>query len=321
MKTQPPGHRPVFSVIIPTCFRSIEAVEKCLQALHQQTLPAQEFEILLVDDGSDQRHRGHLEKTLKEFFSYSRYLWQPNAGQGAARNLALKEAQGQLILFLNDDAVADPTLLQDHVTVHREHPEESVAVLGKFTVSLELPYSMFARLHSDYAYGLFAGMSEVSWRGFYTCNISVKRRFLEQYGTFDEQLRYYEDVELGYRLSKHGLKILYHPKIIAYHYHYLDENNFLGYGPFHAKALVAWYKKSPHLKAELQMYGFYPADPWHRKTQDFFNDLLINSLTIPYWKKLARWLVAHNERFSLALYKRIFSHLSRKTIHDELKKT
>ncbi|KPL77594.1 hypothetical protein AC812_03425 [Bellilinea caldifistulae] len=61
------------------------------------------------------------------------------------------------------------------------------------------------------------------FRHFYTCNISVKRDFLF-YETkwFDTDFIYaaFEDVELGYRLSKKGLEIVYQPQILGYHYHY-----------------------------------------------------------------------------------------------------
>jgi glycosyltransferase involved in cell wall biosynthesis len=307
-----------FTVIIPTCFRSIEAVEKCLRSLNTQTLDKNRFEVILVEDGSDQKHKARVEALMSEFFPYHRYLWQKSSGQGVARNLAMEHCLGRLILFLNDDAIAIPTLLDDHIKVHQENPQEAVAVLGKFTVSPELPYSMFARLHSEHAYGIFEGQAEIGWRGFYTCNISVKKSFLDKYGKFDAQLRYYEDVELGERLSHQGLRILYRPQILAYHYHFLDENNFLGYGPFHAKALVEWYKKTPHLKKELAMYGFYPAEPVSRRVRYFFDELIVNRFTIPFWKKVARALAAKHERLALSIYKRIFLSLSRKTIREVL---
>ncbi len=227
---------------------------------------------------------------------------------------------GKCVLFLNDDAIAQPNLLEQHITIHQAYPDEAIAVLGKFIVSPELPYSMFARLHSEQAYGIFEGQGEINWKGFYTCNISVKHSFLEKYGKFDQDLRYYEDVELGERLDKHGLRIIYKPQVLAYHYHYLDEKNFLGYAPFHAKALVGWYQKAPHLKKELAQYGFYPAESLKMRIRYFFDDIFVNSLTIPLWLHLARNLAKNHERLSLSLYKRIFLSISRKTIKNELSK-
>ncbi len=64
------------SVIIPTCFRSIEAVEKCLFALKSQSVSSDEFEVFLVEDGSDQKHQAKVESLLKQYFKHSRYIWQ-----------------------------------------------------------------------------------------------------------------------------------------------------------------------------------------------------------------------------------------------------
>lgn len=311
----------IFSILIPTCFRSLEAVEKCLKSLSEQTIARHQFEVFLIDDGSDQCHRSKMEEWLNKYFDHAYYLWKEKGGQGPARNFAMKQAKGKLLLFLNDDAIADPTLLADHIALHEQHPDNEAACLGKFTVSKELPYSMFASLHSEYAYSPFEGHEEIDWRGFYTCNISVKKAFLDEFGYFDEQLRYYEDVELGERLSHHGLRIFYRPDIMAYHYHYLDEKNFLGYAPFHSKALVDWYKKSPHLKEALIPYGFFPAESNLRRFKYRLEDLIVNRFTMPLWLNLARFYTKRHAGLALSLYKKIFLSLSRKTIRDELRQT
>lgn len=308
------------SIIIPTCHRSHEALAKCIDSLARQTLSQEKFEVILCDDGSPAQARASTEPLLKEKIRNYSYLWQPRSGQGAARNKGIAVARGRILLILNDDAIAIPSLLDDHLRAHAQYAQEGVVVLGKFTVSPELPYSMFAGLHSDLSYGPFAGKTELDWRAFYTCNISVRKSFLEKFGTFDEKLRYYEDVELGYRLTRHGLKIIYQPEILAYHYHYLGEEHFLGYAPFHAQALVAWYKKSPELAGEFVPYGFYLAEAWPRRVKYFFYDLLINPLTTPMFIRWARSLAKWDEKRSLSIYKHVFAAISRRTIRHELRK-
>lgn len=71
-----------------------------------------------------------------------------------------------------------------------------------------------------FAYRQLIGKTEVDFRAFYTCNLSLKAEFLRQTGTFDEDFRGYgyEDIELGYRLQKNGLRLLYNPAAVGYHY-------------------------------------------------------------------------------------------------------
>jgi len=63
---------------------------------------------------------------------------------------------------------------------------------------------------------------EIDYRFFYTANLSMKREFLQSYGNFDENFKMaaYEDIELGFRLSKAGMRILYNPRAVGYHYQF-----------------------------------------------------------------------------------------------------
>ena len=99
------------SVIIPT-YNRLESLRKCLNALSCQTLLSENFEVIVIDDGSSDGTINHLKgqkKTLKINFSY---YSQPNLGPGAARNLGIKKAKGELIVFTDDDCVADPNWLE-----------------------------------------------------------------------------------------------------------------------------------------------------------------------------------------------------------------
>jgi glycosyltransferase involved in cell wall biosynthesis len=91
---------PTFSVIIPTYNRP-RHVRGCLRALTQQNYPRQQFEVIVVDDGSLEPleravdpYRERLTVTL---------LRQRNAGPGAARNTGASVARGQYLAFTDDD--------------------------------------------------------------------------------------------------------------------------------------------------------------------------------------------------------------------------
>lgn len=311
--------KPELTVIIPTYNRST-VLKRCLDALTSQTLLADLYEIVVADDGSSDDTRQTVERCAAGSPARVNYLWQSNAGANAARNLAVAEARGRLLLFINDDTIATPTMLAEHIQTHQLHPDESVAVLGRVTISPQVPYSMFAKLHLDASYAQWRGKRELDWRAFYTCNISVKKSFLVKYGLFEESMRYHEDLELSERLSHHGLRVIYNPHAQGYHYHCLQEKEYLNVAKREGSALAKWYKKSPHLKSELASIGFYPYMDTAKRIQYLFADLIINPLTTPFFLKAARKISTTREDIALTIYKKLFQALKREAIRHELAK-
>ena len=185
---------PSCTIIIPTYNRAMTLL-RCLAALDAQTAAKEDFEVIVSDDGSEDDTGAIVQTFIKTHDLDLRYLRQPNSGQNAARNKAIEVSRGDLLLFINDDTVATPQMVEGHFAKHRMYPAESVAILGKVTISPDLPRSVFARLHLDHAFSLLESKSELDWRAFYTCNVSVKKSFLLKYGLFDESLRYNDDIE------------------------------------------------------------------------------------------------------------------------------
>ena len=94
---------PSISVIVPTHNRS-SVVEKCLDALSRQTLSADCFEVIISDDGSTDNLREKIEIIRSKSHLHIRYLRQKNSGANAARNKAILESQGNLLLIINFDS-------------------------------------------------------------------------------------------------------------------------------------------------------------------------------------------------------------------------
>lgn len=99
-------NKPLFSVVIPVYNRKDFITESIASVLNQNF---RDWELLVVDDGST-------DGTAEVVKSYSdpriRYLYQDNAERGAARNLGIRNAQGEYIMFLD----SDDRFLQDHMT-------------------------------------------------------------------------------------------------------------------------------------------------------------------------------------------------------------
>jgi glycosyltransferase involved in cell wall biosynthesis len=305
------------SVVIPTYNRSA-VTARCLDALTKQTLFPDAYEIIVSDDGSPDDTQQVTESFAGKGEHHIRYLYQPNRGANAARNNAIRQARGRLLLFINDDTIAAPRMLEEHCRMHGAHTGEQVSVLGKVTYAPGLPPNLFARLHLDADYGLWEGKESLDWRAFYTCNVSVKKAFLEKYGVFEEGIRYHEDVELSERLRHHGLEVLYAPEALGYHYHVMTEKEYLGVAVREGTAIALWYKKSPHLKEELAQLGFHPTAPALRRMKLICGDAVFNRGVQPLWLACARLLARCNEAAACAIYRKIFQAIKRESVRREL---
>jgi glycosyltransferase involved in cell wall biosynthesis len=214
------------TVIIPTYNRK-ETLKKCLAALSGQTCPASGYEVILVDDGSTDGTGDPANPWVSGQYGNVRYFRQEHKGPAAARNLGIRNAAGEIILFTGDDMIAEPGLLAEHAAWHGKNPAESAALLGYVTWTREGEITPFMRwLESggpQFSYGGLEGKTEADPRRFfYTSNISVKKNFLAANGLFDEEFPYaaYEDAELGLRLAAKGLTLGYNRRAAAFHDHF-----------------------------------------------------------------------------------------------------
>lgn len=209
-----------FSIVVPTWNRR-ETLEVVLPSLLSMDYPPQRYEILICDSGSTDGTDALID-ILSEQAPYGenlRHLVGPNRGRAGARNAGIRGARGRTVLFTDADIIADPRLLAEHA---RMHENGACAVVGREVQVDSLDEYRAARdsdgrgrtLHPD-------GRKRLSWLYFLTGNASVARDTLLEVGGFDESFTGYghEDLELGYRLQKHGLPIRYNPRAINYHWH------------------------------------------------------------------------------------------------------
>jgi len=221
------------SVVIPTYNRK-GSLPGCLSAYAKQDFSPNDFEVILVDDGSTDGTGEAVESLRKDFPFPIQYLKKENGGQGSARNQGFRSVSGEIVLISGDDIFPDERMLAEHWDWHStRYRDENVAVLGFVTWAQSPPPSPFMRwLENGYqnAYPLLRHNMEAGWRFSYTGNLSLKTRFLETSGErFDERLRSYgyEDIEWGFRLAKKGMKIIYNQRAIGYHHHWVTLDHSL----------------------------------------------------------------------------------------------
>ena len=214
------------SVVIPT-YNRCETLQKAIAGYLNQVDFRLISEILVVDDGSNDSTETSVRQLSLQSPIPIRYFRQENRGPAAARNVGIHEAKGKIILFTDDDIIPSPNLISEHLNWHVKFPQLSTAVLGYVTWSPDVgptPFMKWYGLESLFSYARLAQVAEADYRTFYTCNVSLNREFLLGNGLFDEDFTVaaFEDIELAFRLSLAGMRLLYNAKALAYHHQYIS---------------------------------------------------------------------------------------------------
>ncbi len=251
--------KPTISVVLATYNRR-PLLEKVLRAYQRQTLSGIDFELVVADDGSTDDTMELLSSWRPEEYSL-RYLSQENAGQGRARNNALRLASGEIVLFTGDDIVPSATLLLRHLEAHRAARTSTSAFVGlsRWPDDIEVTSTMrhVTGIGAEqFSYHYFKDGAEYDFRHFYTSNISIRRRVLDlEAPCFSTAFPKYgfEDVELGYRLAFHGVRIYYLAAAQAFHYHHYSVRGFFARQVSCGEMGVVLYRKYPELAKWVRM--------------------------------------------------------------------
>lgn len=116
------------SVIIP-CHNEQKHIGECLDSLLAQTIPASQYELIVVDDGSTDRTVEIVQGYVAKNSGRMRFFQQKHGGPALARNLGAKEAAGKVYAFLDSDMLFAPDFLEKLIA-----PVEAGEVTGTFTL-------------------------------------------------------------------------------------------------------------------------------------------------------------------------------------------
>lgn len=241
---------PRLSVVIPT-YNRLEILPRVLEALGAQSLPADRFEVIVVDDGSSDGTAAFLSGHRPPFAFRS--ASQDNGGPASARNRGLALARGELIVFLGDDTVPEVDFLAVHDEAHRTRPGRKIAVLGYTTWPRERRVTPFLHHINEYGlqfgYELIRDREAVPFNFFYTSNISLPKAAFDENGFFDTTFpdAAWEDIELSYRMAGNGYVIVYEPRAVVRHHHDITFASFRRRQERSGRAAAIFYRKHPEL--------------------------------------------------------------------------
>ena len=201
--------QPFVSVIVPV-YNGSAHIERCLDALVSSSYSS--FEIIVVDDCSTDdtvSKAGQMEVNILRL--------QKQAGPGAARHFGVQHARGEILLFVDSDVIVRKDTIARVVDDFKLNPD-IVALFGSYDDDPgETNFiSQYKNLFHHYHHQEAASEAFTFWAG---CGAILKKVYLEM-GGFDVK-RYerpsIEDIELGYRISKKGYRIILDKKLQVKH--------------------------------------------------------------------------------------------------------
>ena len=198
--------KPTFSVIIPTKDRQ-QQLSSTLEKLVEQLDPLENFEVIVINDGGREPEYPHARVFIHN---------QANAGPAAARNKGASLAEGDFLIFLDDDCVPQPGWLAAMC-------REALAAPGVILAGrVQTPqgcndYTLVSEHIVLTCQSIFADKSVF---GFFLrpCNLCVSADIFKGLGGFNEEFRVSEDREFSERCMRVGLSLQQSDEAVVVHY-------------------------------------------------------------------------------------------------------
>ena len=265
-----PDTPPRISVLIATHDRP-ELLRSCLESFVTQTLDRSDFEVVVVDDGSDDPV---VPAIVDEFADRLQAVGVriPHTGRSGAKNLAVMLARAPVVLFFDDDDRTTPDYLERHLAGHDARPAEAVAILGHTDWAPEIPRTPLMYYVTDvdrmlFAYERFRDGQVLDWHGFWEGRVSCKRSLLLRCGLHDQRLEYSIDVELAWRLRSSGLRVIYDASALSLMARPIDVDTFGERSEAKGRAHAALAALHPDTEIASRLVPPGAAELWQQKRQ------------------------------------------------------
>lgn len=290
------------SVVMPT-YNRLQGLQRVLQAFEKQTFSANDFEVIVVSDGSTDGTNDYL-KAYRPSFPFVPVV-QENQGPAGARNNGIDRASGDYILFVDDDVLPHPDLICEHMRYHHLH--ENSVVIGPMLKPDDFDMKPWVSWEQAMLVKQYNAMAEGQWaptaRQFFTGNASLLRSVLIDAGGFDTSFKRAEDLELAYRLADRGLNFLFNPDAVGFHYAERSLESWL-------KIPYAYGCNDVKFALEKNQDWLLPTIYREYRTRNFFirtlcklclDHKVLTNLTID----LLKWVAAISHKLNLKLVTRV----------------
>ena len=215
------------SIIICTYNRA-DSLATTLESIHQVAVPLNwECEVLLIDNNSTDTTKAVVTAFIKNGFTSLRYIFEPQQGLSYARNAGMRAANGEIVVFTDDDVIVEGDWLVEIVKAFTEHDADCVGGKIKPVWPGKKPMWLSKRNENILAildYGDDLREMGVGDEPLFGANFSFSKRILEKVGYFNTSLgrmgnKLYgsEDTEMFGRIFTAGGKVIYQPQAVVHH--------------------------------------------------------------------------------------------------------
>ena len=226
----------MISVIIPS-HNSEKTIAKTLESILNQDYKGK-YEVIIVDKSTDRT-----PKIVSNFSKKSKsvkLIRQKSRGISAARNLGVKNANGDTVVFIDSDCIAPKNWLTNLLKPLSDKTVAAVAGTYK-TKNKESMIARFAGYEIEQRHKKMKNLEKIDWAGTFNC--AYRKNIFLKLGGFNTKLIQSEDGELSYRASEKGYKIIFNSRAYVYHYHPDSIIKFLKQKFWHAYWRIFAYKK------------------------------------------------------------------------------
>lgn len=234
-----------YSFIIPA-YQSKVMLKNSLEAINfLEGYPKEKFEVIVVDDGSMDGTKDFIKGVNRNYELKYVYLERcEDSCRSRARNLGMKNAEGEILIFIDADIIIRKDYLKEVERYYCTN-NEFVLVGPRIMIPHDITYETVQsgqvfeeftfdcsrdELH-EFRYGVFNELSYNASAIMYpflygqSCNLAVPKKWLEKVNGFDEDLKAWglEDIEAVYKLWKEGLKFYINSKLEVLHqFHWFE---------------------------------------------------------------------------------------------------
>jgi peptidoglycan/xylan/chitin deacetylase (PgdA/CDA1 family)/glycosyltransferase involved in cell wall biosynthesis len=244
---------PRLTVVVATHNRR-ELLRNCLESLGRQTESPDQFEVVVVVDGSTDGTAEMLAKLAPPFRLST--VSQPQSGQAAACNAGAAQAQGRILLFIDDDEEAAPMLVAAHLRAHRDG--EQVAGIGAVVPRLAPGADRFARNLADRwrMHNERLPSRPLTYLDCYGGNFSVGRGTFEKVGGFATDLVRETDFELAYRLDRAGVAFRFVPDALVTEHQTKGWRELVSDFETSGQIAIDLYRRHPAMIEKMEIGGY-----------------------------------------------------------------